>query len=152
MKFKFYLKAIYNLKIVTRTLIVFLLIFNCSSSWGSVVGKGIWCQPKNLNSINEKKGFFFFDEIKVGSFLLYEPKIKNHRVHFTDLSPYKSNRNKIRWATTVYEYKFSEFNNYEFELDSKTFELKYLSNAFKEIKIIDCKVYSEHEFFKRYKE
>ena len=140
------------MKIVTRISIVFLLVFNCSSSWGSVVKKGIWCQPRNLNSINEKKGFFFFDEIKVGSFLLHEPKIKGHRFHFTDLSPYKSNLNKIRWATTVYEYKLSEFNNYEYELDSKTYDLKYLSDVSSEIKIMKCKVYSEDEFFKKDKE
>ena len=131
--------------------IVILFSLNCSTSWGSLINQGIWCEPTAVNTINDKKGFFFFDDIKVGSFSIYEPKIKNHRIHFSDLSPYKSTSNKVNWMTTLYDYELSVFTNFDYELDKDTLELSYTSEDFEENIKMNCIVHSERNFFEIYK-
>lgn len=141
-----------NLKIIKSLLVTVFIVLNCSTSWSGVIGQGIWCQPKFLNSASDKKGFFFFDDIKVGSFSLYEPKIQNHRIHFTDLSIYKSNQNTVSWASLVYDHELSVFTKYVYELDLNSLALKYFSDVSKETKILNCIIYSEYNSFIKYEE
>lgn len=130
-----------------KIIVILFIVANSSLSWGGVDKIGIWCELDSSLAKSDGKGFFFFDEIKVGFFEVENRGNQINSVLYRDLSIYETSLNKLNWQSLEYDNHSKRFTNHSFEFDTKTLELSHRMAPSKVNEKFNCDVYSEWKTF-----
>lgn len=119
-------------------------------SWADFNGRGIWCEFDNSQIKNNGKGFFFFDNIKVGSFDIEQLENHNNIINYIDLSIYETNKDHLNWETLIFDNYSKEFTTHYFELNANTMALSLRVASSTIYQEFNCKIYPEWKLFLDY--